>query len=385
MFVVEYGDGSFQSPRVEPNRLLQTRRDVEGLLTEAYSVVIDTRRGLDAPAGLLDDPDTDHGIDDPPSGPDADHAPLPEVAFGEEIHRARRAYNRALEFANRLLGQVRTGKPLHPAEADPVAEDIVGTASRSRKCAASLAVVRSHGWITNHCVNVAFLAAAFGRHLGLPRADVRSLVLAGLFHDIGKVRLPASILNKPGKLTAEEYDVVKRHPVAGASILRDAGGVSVDVLTAVLEHHEYADGSGYPRGIRLADMGPHAKVLAICDVYDALISYRTYRRAMSPLEALRCLHHDRDSRYCPERLDAFVRFMGVYPVGSFVRLDDGRYAVVTDVGASVARPAVKVVYDRKFRSMRPEVLDLADEAVGRRVAQCCNPRDFKVDIELFLP
>lgn len=382
MFLVEYGDGSYQSPRVEPRRYVEEDTDIESIVNEAYSVIIDTRKGLDTTAGA--DAEAEECLFHP--DPDEATYPVPEVAFGDELFKARKVYNRALDFTSQFLAKVRDKQPLDPSEAEPVAEDISDTAGRSHRAAASLAVVRSHGWLTNHSVNTAFLAAAFARWRSLPGAEVKQLILAGLFHDIGKVHLPDSIMNKPGKLTTTEFEIVKRHPLDGCTILKDAGGLSNTVLRAVLEHHENEDGSGYPRGITSPEISPLAKHLSVCDIYDALISYRTYRRAMTPLEALRCLYHDRGNRHCPECLDSFIRFIGIYPVGSFVRLSDGRHGVVTDfVEKKSTRPTVKVVYDRKLRSILPQTVDLSEARGELKVEECINPRDLKIDIELFLP
>ena len=382
MFLVEYGDGSYQSPRVEPRRFVEEDTDIESIVNEAYSVIIDTRKGLDA----LPPPDEESEEGLFHLDPDEATYPVPEVAFGDELFKARKVYNRALDFTSQFLAKARDRQPLNPAEAEPVAEEISETAGRSHRAATSLAVVRSHGWLTNHSVNTAFLAAAFGRWRALPDDEVNKLVLAGLFHDVGKVHLPDSIQNKPGKLTTKEFETVKRHPVDGCTILRDAGGVPNSVLRAVLEHHENEDGSGYPRGITSPEISRLAKHLSVCDIYDALISYRTYRRAMTPLEALRCLYHDRGNRHCPDSLDSFIRFIGVYPVGSFVRLSDGRHGVVTDFTEKKStRPTVKIVYDKKLRSILPQTVDLSEVRGELKVDECINPRDLKIDIELFLP
>ncbi len=382
MFLVEYGDGSYQSPRVEPNRFVEEDTDIESIINEAYSVTIDTRKGLDT--HISPDDETAETLFQ--VNPDEHTYPVPEVAFGEELTQARKVYNRALDFTSQFLARVRDRQPLDPSQAEPVAQEITDTAGRSHRAATSLAVVRSHGWLTNHSVNTAFLVAAFARWRSLPEAEVQQMVLAGLFHDVGKVHLPDAIMNKPGKLTTAEFEIVKRHPLDGCAILKEAGGLPNSVLRAVIEHHENEDGSGYPRGVNGPDISPMAKHLSVCDIYDALISYRTYRRAMSPLEALRCLYHDRGKKHCPECLDSFIRFIGVYPVGSFVRLSDGRHGVITDFSESKStRPTVKIVYDKKLRSILPQTVNLSEARGEIKVDECINPRDLKIDIELFLP
>jgi HD-GYP domain-containing protein (c-di-GMP phosphodiesterase class II) len=155
------------------------------------------------------------------------------------------------------------------------------------------------------------LAVRVGEELHLSSATVRDLAVGGLLHDIGKLSVPTSILQKPGRLDDEEYVEVKRHPNAGVLPLREIGGFSPGVLRLVAEHHARLDGSGYPNGLAGPEMGIGSRVLAICDVYDALVSDRIYREAWSPDRALCLLREETGTAFDGRCVDALARVLSV--------------------------------------------------------------------------
>ncbi len=385
MFVEEYGDGTLESPYAYPQRVVQSQDEIAEIQSDAYAVTIDTDKGL-APAGLAKDDVLDSAVSMTHAEP---LGPGIFSTYAEEIFISRKVYNKALDFMAKLLGGIRAGKSFNVDEAEPITADIADSTARNYKASASLSVIRSHGYVSNHGVNVAFLAAAFGRFLGLPDENVRTLATAGFFHDIGKALTSEKILNKPGKLTAEEFRIMKRHPLDGLRLLRENGEMNPDVLGGVLDHHERHDGSGYPQGKEFVEINPYARLICIADVYDALISYRTYRPAMTPNQALQCMYKEKGTLFFEDDLDTFIKFIGIYPIGSFVRLENGKYAVVSDVHTELPlQPKIKIVYDSKLRSVRPKVVDLArlgDNADGMRIESCLNAKDLKINVEHFLP
>jgi HD-GYP domain-containing protein (c-di-GMP phosphodiesterase class II) len=143
-----------------------------------------------------------------------------------------------------------------------------------------------------HTRRVAMLAVQVGEALGLPRARLRLLALGGLLHDIGKLSVPCTVLRKPGPLDDAEFAVIRTHPAAGVRLLRDLGGFPDGALRLVLDHHERLDGSGYPRGLPGDELDVETRILAVCDVYDALVSDRVYRSAWSPDRAFALLRDE---------------------------------------------------------------------------------------------
>jgi HD-GYP domain-containing protein (c-di-GMP phosphodiesterase class II) len=162
-----------------------------------------------------------------------------------------------------------------------------------------------------HTRRVALLAVQIGESLGLPRSRLRSLATGGLLHDIGKLAVPDEILKKPGSLTEEEFGVIQRHPEWGHHLLRELGDFAADVRRLVLDHHERLDGSGYPRGLTEAQLDLETRILAVCDVYDALISPRVYRDAWAPQRALDLLREGAGRLFDPRCVAALERVVQI--------------------------------------------------------------------------
>jgi putative nucleotidyltransferase with HDIG domain len=227
-----------------------------------------------------------------------------------------------------------------------------------------------------HSVAVCALMLALGRQLGLQGDLLKKAGMAGMLHDLGKIAMPLEVLNKPGKLTNAEFDLMKTHPERGHELLVK-GNAAAEVLDVCLHHHEKVDGSGYPHGLVGDDLSLLAKMGAVCDVYDAITSVRPYKNGWDPGEALRSMaqwagHFD------PRIFQAFVKTVGIYPVGSLVRLQSGRLAVVTAQNPqSLLTPKVKVFFSTKSDlRLDPYELDLATRNCQDKVVACESPDDW---------
>lgn len=198
----------------------------------------------------------------------------------------------------------------------------------------------------HHSVNVAVLATATGIQMRLKRSRLYELCMAAAMHDVGKVYVPKEILNKPGKLTDEEYDEIKKHSERGYDYLKTTHYISKDSCKGVLMHHERHDGLGYPHGARNEEINPIGKILAICDVYDALTSDRPYRKAWSPSEAIEYLMGNSGIRFNPEITNSFLQMIAPYPAGTTVRLSDGKKGIVVKNSLDMKlRPIVRIIMD----------------------------------------
>jgi HD-GYP domain-containing protein (c-di-GMP phosphodiesterase class II) len=167
-----------------------------------------------------------------------------------------------------------------------------------------------------HTRRVAALAVEVGERLGLSAARLRDLAIGALVHDVGKLAIPAAILQKPGPLDDDEFDIVKRHPERGQELLEELGGFSADVTHLVLDHHERLDGSGYPRGLKDEALDLETRILAVCDVYDALVSPRVYRGAWSSGRALSLLHNESGTAFDPRCVAALVAVVSLNGVAA---------------------------------------------------------------------
>jgi HD-GYP domain-containing protein (c-di-GMP phosphodiesterase class II) len=289
-----------------------------------------------------------------------------------EIQRASKICAQSKVAVVSMFREARMGKAVNLESVQLLVEEISDSIVRNPGALISLARLKTADDYTYlHSVAVCALMVALARQLRLDEEQTRAAGVAGLLHDLGKAMIPMEILNKPGKLTDAEFDIVKGHPVEGHKLLlggSDVGDVALDVC---LHHHEKVDGSGYPKGLKVDEISLVAKMGAVCDVYDAVTSNRPYKAGWDPAESLRKMAEWK-GHFDPKVFQAFVKSMGIYPVGSLVRLTSGRLAVVTEqTGASLINPKVKVFFSTKS-NMRivPEIIDLSrpgcvEKIVGR--------------------
>ncbi|WP_027415265.1 HD-GYP domain-containing protein [Aneurinibacillus terranovensis] len=199
-------------------------------------------------------------------------------------------------------------------------------------------------YIYSHSFNVAIYATALGIEQGLTDKELRELGLGALLHDIGKMMIPGEILYKPGKVTDEEYEVIKKHAEYGFDILRNQEGVPLLSAHCAFQHHERMDGSGYPRGLKSNEIHHFAKIMGVCDVFDALTTHRVYRKAMLPHEAMEILYGESNKHFEEKYVLGFRKTVALYPIGLTVRLSTGEFGVVVDYNRQIpARPVVRIL------------------------------------------
>ncbi len=298
------------------------------------------------------------------------------VPLAEEVARAARICARSKQAVVSMFQEVRMGRAVSPELAGALVEEISNSVERNPGALISLARLKSADDYTYmHSVAVCALMVALSRQLGLDAATTRELGLAGLLHDLGKALVPTEVLNKPGKLTDEEFAIIKLHPVEGHRLLVEGAAVGEIPLNVVLHHHEKTDGTGYPDHLKDEQISLYAKMGAVCDVYDAVTSNRPYKAGWDPAESIR-----RMAEWCKGHFDerifqAFVKCIGIYPIGSLVKLESGRLGVVMEQsGHSLLTPRVKVFFSTKsMAQIPPEIIDLShpaarDKVVGREEA-----------------
>lgn len=303
----------------------------------------------------------------------------------EELERAARLVQHSKEAVNTMFNEARMGRLSNVASAMPLVEEIAASVLRNPGALISLVRLKQADDYTYlHSVAVCALMAALARQLGLDDEEIRECALGGLLHDIGKMAVPHNILNKPGKLTDAEFGAVKGHPAAGYSLLAEAQGASSIALDVCLHHHEKYDGSGYPHGLKGEEISRHARMGAICDVYDAITSDRPYKAGWCPAESLRKMAEwTKAGHFDPAIFNAFVKCIGIYPVGTLVRLRSGRLGVVLDNTKSLLQPLVRVFFSTKSTSyIPPENVDLAlpglqESIAAREDAATWNLRDIE--------
>jgi putative nucleotidyltransferase with HDIG domain len=310
-----------------------------------------------------------------------------------DIAAIRQMYSTAVRAAEGVYEAAETeGMPDTPAAVQTV-EGLAEAVTQNRTALMALTAMRNYDNYTfTHMVNVSILAMAQARALGIDGKLLREFGISALMHDIGKVRTPREILNKPDKLSDEEFAIMRRHVVDGAEILRRTPEMPVLAPVVAFEHHLRLDGSGYPRTVRRESLNVGSMLCAIADVYDAMRSQRVYQQAHPTDRILAVLKRNEGAQLDQHLVRRFVQLLGIYPPGNLVRLSTGEVAVVLRVHApDPHRPRVRVLFsadnarlDLPFERNLWEPQRDKSETELQSVVAPVDPAEFSVDPLNFL-
>ena len=286
--------------------------------------------------------------------------------WGSSAVTMKQVYSGSIEAARMVWESTRTeGTPDAPAAHEAV-EHLAEAVDTSRATMIGLTGMKAHDEYTfTHMVNVSILTMAQARTLGIEGRALRALGLAALLHDVGKVRTPLEVLNKPGALTPPERAIMRRHPVDGAAILRSSRDIPRLAAIVAFEHHLRADGQGYPAGVRRAPINLGTVLCSIADAYDAMRSTRVYQPATPADRIMEIMLHNDGAQFDAHLVRRFIGLMGVYPPGTVVRLTTGEIGVVLECGSEASGATVKVVADASgTRLPTPQVRQLGADSGG---------------------
>lgn len=350
-------------------------------------VYIDTERGLDS-----EDAEPAHEVDQ------ANEAALNRVgeetpvAFrrvdvADEMVSALAIHQQAQGLVGNLMQDVKLGKAIDLSPVHELAHDLQGSVFRNHNALACLGRIREKdNYLLEHSVNLSVLMSIFGKSVGHSSDVLHQTIVGALLHDIGKILTPDEVLHKPGRLTAEEFAVMKEHALHSFNILSSTEGIGeLSILTAA-EHHERMDGTGYPKGLKGEEISVYGRMVAIADVYDAITSDRVYHQGMTPTQGLKKLLEWSGDHLDPKLVRQFIRCLGLYPVGSTVLLESGRLGVVIEGNEDDQRlPVVRLMYHTRFRMpIKVETLDLSKPGVQDHILRAVDPEDYNLDVRKFL-
>lgn len=320
-----------------------------------------------------------------------------ELISLDQRKTAKKTFFKAISVVREFSQRTQSGKGMNLVKVKRLVQSLVDQILQNEEIFLELSALKNYDEYTYlHSTNVCILSLLLGLRLGLSKRELCELGLAALFHDIGKVKLPLELLNKPSEFDESEWAKMRKHPIMGvknllASLKLDP--FSIRAMLVSFEHHLNLDLSGYPQLKEKRDLNLFSRIVSIVDAYDAMTSGRVYLKTpFPPDEALRKMFYAQEKVYDPSILKLFINLLGVYPVGSLVLLNDGQIGIVTKNSPdNPSSPTVKMIADQNGTKEVPEILDLsqdssssADPGASRSILRCIDPQKYNLDLSQFI-
>lgn len=308
------------------------------------------------------------------------------VSLEDELSQASALYEEAKHIQKKLLNSIKNGLPVNFAPIKDISDRFVASLDRNPNALLCMTHLKQKDdYLLEHSLNVGILMGAFAQYLELDENVVSELALAGTLHDIGKIEIPDNILLKPGRLTDDEMVIMKGHVIKGLEVLRKMDGISERLFNVVAQHHERLDGTGYPMGLNEDDINIYGRMIAIVDAYDAMTADRCYKKGMPPNQALKIILQCSDSELDRSLANKFIKYIGVHPVGSLVKLSSEKLSLVTEHNeANPLAPKVKTFYSlRSNHFVAPKEVNLADKHCREKIASAVRAEDIKINYRKF--
>ncbi|MEE9614890.1 MAG: HD-GYP domain-containing protein [Thermodesulfobacteriota bacterium] len=273
-------------------------------------------------------------------------------------------YNDAVKTVKDVMGEIRMGRIPKSEEVKGIADEMSDKILSDPNAMVGLSMIKNYDdYLYNHSVNVSIISMAIGKFMGLDKEDMHKLGVGSLLHDVGKTGVSEDIIRKPGGLSSDEWEKVKEHPVLGNKISKEMEGIPEETSRIIYEHHIRYDRSGYPTTETGTSIHPLSLIVSVADAYDALTTLRVYQKPYQPVEAVRMIKGLAGKHFDPDVVSSFEQMMGLYPVGTMVRLSTNEIGVVTKVEPEKHdTPMIKVIFDPEGKKIdSPFEVDLSEK------------------------
>ncbi len=311
------------------------------------------------------------------------HITLKSISFGKRT--LIEIYNDTIDVIRDTMADVRLGKIPKSEGVLHVVDEMSKTVLSNKNAIIGLTMIKNYdNYLYNHSVNVSILTLALAQTLNYEKDDLMAAGIGGLLHDVGKTGVSEDIIKKPGGLSDDEWKRIQEHPVLGAQIIERMKGLHKSVAHIVHEHHIRYDRSGYPKFD--SPLHPRGMIVTLTDAYDALTTLRVYQRPYHPAEAIKILNSLSGKHFEPNIMKAFINMLGVYPIGTMVRLTTNEIAIVTKINPDDGEhPVVKIVYSSDGKKLTsPLQVDLSHEDEAERfIISPVDPLNKGIDIGAF--
>ncbi|GAA0810896.1 HD-GYP domain-containing protein [Colwellia asteriadis] len=325
--------------------------------------------------------------------PDIDNEPEPSaqekptsVSLDQEMKSASTLYDNAKTLQHKILNNLTESRSINISEAKEATDAIVDSIFRNQDALACMSRLRiKDEYLVEHSLNVSILMSIFAKYLKLDRELIEQLALGAFLHDVGKVLIPPEVLHKPGKLTPPEYEIIKSHVTLGMQVLQDCPDLPELVLSVVKQHHERLDGTGYPQQLTEPQISQFGRMIAIVDSYDAMTAERVYKAGMHPIKAFKILMKESPTSYDNELVEQFVNCLGIYPIGTLVKLTSGKLGLISKLNKSKPlQPFVRVFYNTRLnQAIAMEEIDLIHDKHQDQIDCCIKPEEFNINLLRF--
>ncbi|MCO7227177.1 HD-GYP domain-containing protein [Pleionea sp. CnH1-48] len=307
------------------------------------------------------------------------------ASLSGRLKAASKLYEEARTLQAQALSNIKEGKKLNVEPLNHMAEALIDSIFDDQDTLLCVSQMRNKdSYLLEHSINVSILMTVFANHLKYPRTIIQQLAVGGLLHDIGKIKVPDSILNKPGRLTQEEFEEMKRHVEYGIAEVQDIADISDISMQVIAMHHEKLDGSGYPKGLKGNEITPFGRIASIVDIFDALTGERSYKKGIVHVRALKMLMEQKELLDMG-MVEQFIKCIGVHPVGSIVLLKSGKLGIVTRSNPdSPLKPLVKTFYSAKHRHfLEIKEVDLASKFCEDEIEKSVKAEEFGINFQHF--